>query len=276
MKTRLWMILFGGMVACAAAPRSDGPAAPAASAPAPEPRRAYDTARGGRLFDKWTAETKRTGAEPARMKDLFGWDLRGQKGMYGPEHMNKKNALPVDLLSWEGDVAAVAARLARGGDGVPAYAPALTPPELENVAALIVAMRDGELPRADQVLTLTSPAAKDYALATGGDAARGKALFAERCANCHGADGTKFLLDDGAYSLGSHARQKAYEDWFKILNGQPGSAMERQVKGASAAEMRKELLDLLTALCDRTAFPKGAATAADVPDADPRCGAALR
>lgn len=277
-KTRLSVLLLACLTACASGAATTPPATttepPPEATKEPEAK-TFDTARGGRLYDKWTAETKRDGAEIARMKDLFGWDLRGQKGLYGPEHMNKKAALPIDLLAWEGDVAAIAARLARGGDGVPAYAPTLTQDELESVAALIVAMRDGELPRADQVITLTTPAAKGYALASGGDAAHGKELFSARCAGCHGPDGTKRLLDDGAYSLGSHARQKAYEDWFKILNGQPGTRMGRQVKGDAKA-MRKELLDLLTALCDRTAFPKGDAKADDVPDGDPRCGAALR
>ena len=264
-----FVVLGAAVVACGGTPA----AAPASSAPVGT---AYDTAHGGRLFDKWSAETKQDGASPDRLKNLFGWDLRGAAGMYGPSYMAKKTAVDLDLLTWQGDVAQVADRLAKGEGPVPAYGAVLSRPQLEALASFVVAERDGTLPRADSILTLASPAAKDYALRTGGNAAHGKELFAARCASCHGADGAQFLLDDGEYSLGSHARQKAYEDWFKILNGQPGTGMKRQVTGTTAAAMTQEILDILTALCDRTAFPVGKAKKADVADGDPRCGAALR
>ena len=114
-----------------------------------------------------------------------------------------------------------------------------------------------------------------YVLKAGGNPVRGKEIYAVRCSACHGADGTRELFDDGEFSLGSHARQKAYEDWFKIANGQPGTAMESQVSG-SGKERTQQILDLLAALCDRTAFPVGKAKGKDVPNNDPRCGAYLK
>ena len=271
-----------------------------------------DDARGGRLFDRWMSEAQgapfqpdshatpgvadgsggprgdgtllfadgrvllNDGAHDYRLKNLFGWDLRGRAGLYGPDRMAKSYAVDGDLLSWTGGVSEVADRFAQGDAQVPALGPVLSRAELEDLASFVVRMRDGELPRPDSIYTLTSADAGHYALREGGDAARGRAMFAERCAGCHGADGTGMLFDGGAFSLGSHARQKAYEDWLKILNGQPGSEMDRQVRGATAAEMTQELLDLFAALCDREAFPVGAATSADVADGDPRCGAYLR
>ena len=101
-------------------------------------------------------------------------------------------------------------------------------------------------------------------------------MYADRCSECHGADGSEIPIDDGEYTLGTHARQKAYEDWSKILNGQPGEEMGRQVVGADGRAMAQEILDLLAALCDRTRFPRGAATGDDVADGDPRCHAYLR
>lgn len=267
--------IFLALAVCAAAcggstPPSAAPSAPVAVQPAP------DTALGGRLFDKWSAETKQTATEPERLKNLLGWDLRGKSGMYGPASFDKKTAIDVDLLTWKGDVATLATRLGAGEGALPAYGSVLSRAQLEALAAFVVAERDGTLPRAEAFVTMTSPAAKDYTLRSGGDAARGQKLFADRCAGCHGADGAAFLLDGGEFSLGTHARQKAYEDWFKILNGQPGTGMKRQVTGATAAEMTREILDLLTALCDRKSFPPGKATKPDVPDGDPRCGSALR
>ena len=140
----------------------------------------------------------------------------------------------------------------------------------------MVGVRDGALPHPDGVFELKKGTPGNYALRAGGDATRGKAMIAERCSGCHGNDGTTVLFDDGEYSLGSHARQKAYEDWLKILNGQPGTGMKRQLKGANGKEMTQELLDLFAALCDRTALPAGKATKGDVPDGDPRCGAYLK
>jgi hypothetical protein len=273
---------------------------------------AHDTARGGRLYDSWHSETRSDAFAPDdqstpgeadgrggargdgtllfadgrallnddghdyRLKNLFGWDLRGRSGIYGPGHMDKSYALDADLLSWTGDVAAIADRLERGDETVPAFGALLSRDDLEDVAAFVVGVRDGALPHPDAIYVRAPIDAGGYALLEGGDATRGRAMFAERCATCHGADGTALLFDEGAYSLGSHARQKAYEDWLKILNGQPGTAMGRQLRGATGAEMTQELLDLFAALCDRTAFPTGAATREDVPDGDPRCGAYLR
>lgn len=286
-----------------------GGAAPAPSTPSAAAR--PDDAHGGRLFDSWVAESRNESFVPDaratagvadgrggprgdgtlllgdgtpllnddghdyRLKNLFGWDLRGSAGIYGPSQM-ARSFVRDDLLAWEGGVAEIADRLERGDARVPAFGAVLTREDLEALASFVVRVRDGELPRADAIYTLTSREAGHYALREGGDAARGRAIFAERCAGCHGDDGAALLFDDGAYSLGSHARQKAYEDWLKILNGQPGTAMGRQVRGESAAEMAQELLDLFSALCDREAFPRGAASADDVADGDPRCGAYLR
>ncbi|UJR85459.1 Hypothetical protein I5071_75390 [Sandaracinus amylolyticus] len=285
----------------------------AATSPAPQmpALTALDDARGGRLFDHWARELGRTdfvpdaratagvpdgqggpasdgtlrladgrallndGGHDYRLKNLLGWDLRGRAGLYGPAHMNKPYVVASDSLAWPGSVREVADRLERGEGDLPAYGDVLERHELEEIAAFVVRMRDGELPRAEDVFALTSPDAGHYALREGADGTRGVLLYAERCADCHGDDGTAILFDDGAYSLGSHARQKAYEDWLKILNGQPGSPMGRQVRGETAAEIRQEILDILAALCDRQIFPRGEASAEDVPDGDPRCGAYL-
>jgi hypothetical protein len=274
-------------------PMTEGPPANEPE-PAPPPGSpAVDDARGGRLFDSWTTEA---GSErPAdgavrfgdgrvltneaghdyRLKNLFGWDLRGNEGIYGPSYMAKPYVLGTNPLSWTGDAAAIADRLERGDAQVPAFGAVIQRADLEAIAAFITGVRDRRLPHPEGIFALTSRDAGHYALREGGDPERGRAMFAAQCANCHGSDGTGVLFDDGEFSLGSHARQKAYEDWMKILNGQPGAPMQRQVRG-TGAEMTQQILDVLAALCDRTRFPRGAATGADVPDGDPRCGAYLR
>lgn len=286
---------------------SPAPALPAPATPA------IDTALGGRLFDKFygkeppfsafvpdssktqgaldgqggpsgngtlklgSGETMNNDAgHDYRLKNLFGWDLKGREGIYGPSAMAKPYAVSRNLLKGRETQEELVRLFTKGDHEIPAYGDVLTPPQIEAMAAFVIGVRDGALPHPDQIFTIKPPAQGHYALLPGGDAARGKALIKERCASCHGDDGTELLFDDGAYSLGSHARQKAYEDWHKILNGQPGSPMGRQVRGATGKEMAQELLDILAALCDRAAFPPGKATAKDVEDGDGRCGAYLK
>lgn len=293
------------VVACTRAGSSAG------TTPPPTADVALDDARGGRIYDRWTSALEDGTFAPDseqtvgvadghggpsgdgtlrfadgrvflndvghdyRLKNLFGWDLRGASGIFGPAQMNKSYVLGTDLLTWEGSISDIARRLDRGDDVVPAFGDVLAPRDIEALAAFIVRVRDHVLPRPEDVFTLTSPAQSYYTLREGGDAGRGRLLFADRCAGCHGIDGTALLFDDGVFSLGTHARQKAYEDWLKILNGQPGTPMGRQVRG-DVTQMVTELRDLFAALCDRDAFPPGAASGSDVPDGDPRCGAYLR
>jgi hypothetical protein len=290
-----------------ATPPAAAPAAPATSAAAPAAAPGHDDGLGGRLYDTWYADkpfTPDNAKTPAadgkggpfgngtlpgadgkpladvhghqtRLKNLFGWDLRGAQGIYGPKYSAKRYVLDRNLLE-AGSREELARWLGQGDAGIPAYGKVLEDGELRALVDFVWAMREGKLPRPEQIFSLQEKTPGNYALVEGGDAARGKQMFVERCAQCHGKDGTEMLFDDGDFSLGSHARQKAYEDWMKILNGQPGTAMTRQVLAKDGAAMAKEIVDILAALCDRKAFPRGKAKAADVPDGDPRCGKYLR
>ncbi|NUP09177.1 MAG: hypothetical protein HOW73_24265 [Polyangiaceae bacterium] len=258
------------------APVSSASAAPSVSTDAPA---RADGGLGGRIFDKWyegTSFKPDDAKTPDRLKNLFGWDLRGADGIYGPKYQKKKNVLPINLLKVEASREDLIVWLTSGHEGIPAYGEVLDAAKIAELADFIVAMREGKIARPEQVFDLSETAPGNYTLRSGGDPARGARLVRERCASCHGHDGTQFLFDGGEFSLGSHARQKAYEDWMKILNGQPGTAMGRQVEGTNGPAMAQEILDILAALCDRAAFPKGKATAADVSDGDLRCGSYLR
>jgi mono/diheme cytochrome c family protein len=282
------------------------PSSPTAQHEAGTVRAAPDDALGGRLYDRFydgesfrpdRADTPEpdglggpfgNGTLPGgkgtplpntghdyRLKNLFGWDLRGPRGIYGPDFQNKDFLAGVDLLDEDLTPDALERLLRDGSERVPAYGKVLQG-DFEALLAFVTAMREGRLPRAERIWTLSKGTPGSYRLVEGANPERGKELFAERCAGCHGRDGTKFLFDGGEYSLGSHARQKAYEDWLKILNGQPHSSMKRFVEGTGAAELGSQILDLLAALCDRSSFPVGSATKPDVPDGDPRCGSYLR
>lgn len=277
----------------------------AVAAPAPSDPAA---GLGGRLFDRWFAavdvdfvpddpSTKAldgkggplgNGTLPGadgkpipnpghdyRLKNLLGWDLRGSHGLYGPKHQDKQGVLVPSLLADTDTREHWVTRLTEGGDAFPAYGKVLSAAQIEALVDFLLAVRDGQLPQPDDLYTLNSESPGHYSLKPGADAARGQQLFAERCAGCHGKGGTEMLFDDGEYSLGTLSRMKGYEVAMKILSGQPGTKMAAQVSGGAVAQAR-DIRDLLAALCDRTQYPKGGASKDDVPDGDPRCGAALK
>lgn len=290
----------------ATAPAEVGSASSAPASPAPAAAQQPDTARGGRLFDNWVAEkqlgdrfkpdssktpeldgtggpfgngTLKDGqgkpmpnpGHDYRLKNLFGWDLRGTAGIYGPKYQAKAYALPTNLLQDSRSPEQLREWLSRGDDRVPAYGDVLDERDWADLIAFVTAVKSGELPHPEAIFELSEGTAKNYKLRAGGDAAAGRAHIAQTCARCHGADGTRIKIDE-TESVGSLARTSGYEVWLKILNGHPGSSMGRQVREAGAGQ---QILDILAALCDRTAFP-ALGGSQDVPDGDPRCGAYLK
>lgn len=263
---------------------------------------AVDDAWGGRIFDRWHTElgvafdpgksggpagdgtlADGNGARMShqghdfRLKNLFGWDLRGAEGIYGAAYQNKAFVLPVNLLTDTRSNAELAAWIAQGDERMPAFGAVLSEPQIAAVVAFIDGVRSERLPNPAQIFELSTTAPKNYTLRPGGDAARGTALFAEACARCHGDDGRTMLID-GELTVGAYSRLNAHEAWFKILNGHAGSPMKRELTFATGAQGAAQILDLLAALCDRAVFPAatGAPADADVPEGDARCAAYLR
>jgi hypothetical protein len=74
-----------------------------------------------------------------------------------------------------------------------------------------------------------------------------------------------------------HARYYGYAIAMITLAGEPGSEMGPQLSPElTAAAQTQTLLDLLAALCDRDAYPRGDASDPELPDNDPRCREYLR
>ncbi|MGH1343076.1 MAG: hypothetical protein ACRBN8_16060 [Nannocystales bacterium] len=289
-----------GMLACSSSPSSaptvPGPDVVTADSPAAT---VPDDARGGRLYDKWFKETatdldpgKAGGArgdgtllnasgevvDPSghsyRLKNLFGWDMRGAEGIYGPDYQNKPYVLSKNLLEQTQSEEELLAWLRGGDEELPALAEVLEDDALRDLAAFIAKTQRGELPGPEKFFTLSAEAPKNYILVEGGDAAAGKPVYADACAGCHGEDGTSIPIDE-TLSLGAFMRTKAYEGWFKVVNGHPGSAMGREIEFSSADEAAATTLSILAALCDRGTYPPLDGQS-DVADGDLRCGAYLR
>jgi mono/diheme cytochrome c family protein len=273
------------------------------------PRGGPDDARGGRLYDDWRAEKGLTesfvpdrestraldgkggpnangtlddgNGKPIpnsghhyRLKNLFGWDLRGAEGIYGATFQRKSYVLPHNLLTDMRPAEELEAWLARGDASMPAFGEVLDETDLADLVAYLIKTREGQLARPASIFNLDARAPKHYVLAPGGDPKRGRERYAISCADCHGDDGRNLTIDD-TESLGTLSRSNAYEVWFKMLNGQPGTDMRRQILDQSGAEQEQAILDVLAALCDRSEFPPMAG-ANDVRDGDPRCASYLR
>jgi mono/diheme cytochrome c family protein len=268
------------------------------------------TAYGGRLFDNWyeemgvdfvpddpaTPEADGRGGPNGngtlndvngnpllntghdyRFKNLFGWDLLANEGIYGAAHQAKDFVLPVGPGNDNEPIPIWLERIAKGWNGLPAYGSVLSAAQIASLVDYMLAMRAGIIPGPDYLWDLSSESPKGYVMKSGGSARRGDFYYEYNCASCHGDDGTKILFDGGTQSLGQHARYYGYAVALVTMNGEPASNMGPQlaprVKTKRQAQM---LLDLVAALCDRTRYGVGAATDPDVPDGDIRCGEYLR
>jgi mono/diheme cytochrome c family protein len=288
-----------------------GEAVEAATPHAKPSASAADDARGGRLYDNWRGEkglghvfTYDDAKTPAldgkggpngngtlndgsgrplpntghdyRLKNLFGWDLRGAEGVYGAPYQKKAYVLARNLLSDTRTPEEITRWLAQGDEHTPAYGQVLDATDLADLTAFLVKTRDGALARPEQVYRLEAEAPKNYVLNAGADLASGRERYAKTCSLCHGDDGRMVAIDE-TESVGTLSRTSGYEIWFKIQNGHPASTMERQVSEANGADNAKAILDLLAALCDRKTFPPLAGQESkDVPDGDLRCADYLK
>ena len=69
---------------------------------------------------------------------------------------------------------------------------------------------------------------------------------------CHGADGTKILVDGDSYTVGRHMRYKPYEDQHKVkFFGHLGSVMEPVLKDSDISDIQ----DLFAAVADANKYP---------------------
>ena len=273
----------------------------------PDPPQLARVAQGGRLFDKWWADVpdfvpaqkgRRGRGGPFddgtlpdstgervlndaghdyRLVRFFGWDLQGARGVDGPGRRNIPTVRTESLLDPKHHPEGLRALIFDGAPGFPAFGSVIDDEGIDSIVAFIMAVRQGPLPDPRKVYANVPVASAPYILRPGGDPERGHRTIANRCAQCHGEDGTALLLDDGALSLGTFGRTEAFEGWLKVAVGHPGSVMKSQLPGElDGPGHTTYVLDVFAALCDRSRYPRGPATDPDVPDDDPRCDRYLR
>ncbi|WP_448191378.1 c-type cytochrome [Azospirillum sp. sgz301742] len=197
-----------------------------------DPSEEWTIAYGGRLYDQWAeildqnlpARTHlsypRTGAAKGadtwRCVECHGWDYKGVDGAY------RSGAHTTGIKGISGmagaDPEAVVAILR---NPTHRYTPEMMPDAAARRLGLFISK--GQLDTARFI----EPGTAKFK----GDPARGKAMFQNLCATCHGYDGK--AQNFGSSSAPSYVGTIAVEDpWrllHKIRNGRPGEAMPANI-----------------------------------------------
>jgi cytochrome c553 len=198
-----------------------------------------DEVRGGALYDRWWAVTRRdepveehplwasrpdtqstaTGADTWRCKECHGWDYAGVDGAYGSGSHRTGFA---GILGTEKSNSAIIELLADPAGH--AYGEVLDEQSLADLAAFV---RDG-------TMDTTSIIASDGAFT--GDVRIGQTIFERACLQCHGSDGLRTPpgADEQFASFpGLIANDNPQEFLHKVRFGQPGSVMPAQANQLS-------------------------------------------
>lgn len=249
---------------------------------------AADGVNGGRLYDQfWAVETGFSQSDPNlaafraqsdffRCKQCHGWDRLGTAGGYvnrGPR-TSRPNVSSINLAAlaatstpqqlFDGIKRSQGRRApnvdvstyhptsnSAVGDQMPDYAQILTDQQVWEVVKFLKAEAFDVSELYDAQVTGTYPTGTiTYSnLGRDGDAARGDTFFVGTCAYCHGSNGSSFLVDGGAFTVGRHLRSKPYEDAHKIRFGQLGTSMSNMTMTLS------QMKDLYKALANSTKYP---------------------
>lgn len=210
-----------------------------------------DTAKGGKIYDKWWAAisnsattvpapttdhpmwsqqstNSRTGADTWRCKECHGWDYKGVDGVYGDDTnshytgftgiFDARTKSPIDVYCAIHSGSAI--------DAQHNFSDVLSDIEILHVTKFIIASQD-EIPNDPAPKGVIDVNAHISAQGTPivADPGNGEMLYADGsvdCAssNCHGTDGTA-----QHEAVGSLADDNPWETLHKIRFGHPGSNM---------------------------------------------------
>lgn len=136
------------------------------------------------------------------------------------------------------------------GDKMPDYSQLLTNAQIWDIVKYLKTEAIDVDQLYDGTYTGTYPtgSASYSNLGKGGNALNGTSFYAQRCAACHAADGTAFLIEN--MTVGKFTRSKPNEVQHKVKFGQLGSSM-RYTGGITLQYMK----DLYKAFADTVAFP---------------------
>ncbi len=184
--------------------------------------------RGGQMYDNWYTVlgqpapershpsypkgTSKSGGVTWRCKQCHGWDYKGKDGAYakgsnftGIAGIRAAAGRPISQIE----------RVLR--DGTHRYTREQIPDDSLRLIATFVSRGQIDMDR------YINPETGEVA----GDAARGKRMFGQVCAKCHGVDGKNFNFKSmqAPEFIGTYARVNPWEVFHKAIFGQPGAGM---------------------------------------------------
>ncbi len=192
-----------------------------------EPSEAWVIAMGGRIYDNWMsaleaddpqathpawpASNSKTGKATWRCKSCHGWDLRGKDGAYGSGSYKTGIKGVRDVVGLDPNkIQAIIM------DDTHTFTHEMIPePYMKWVAAF--------LSKGQYDIT---PYVSDSGEVSGSPD-RGKSIFQNICAACHGYNGTALDWgEDGEHAyVGTESNANPWEVFFKIRHGHPGVEM---------------------------------------------------
>src|SRR3990172_5325894 len=235
------------LAACQTA--TPAPTATPVPSPMPLPELTGDPVRGGVLYDQWWKVTgveaptadqplwqtqtsnTRTGADTWRCKECHGWDYEVVDGAYGSG--SHKTGFEGVLAAAGKHPFEILAILKGGANPGHDFSTVMDEQALTDLALFVAQaqMDAAELVNADKT-------------PTGGDADKGKIMYEDTCAACHGPQGTAINFGDESEPeyVGTIARDNPWEYIHKLRLGQQGATMP---SAATAGWAQADLANLL-------------------------------
>jgi len=198
-----------------------------------DPSAEWLTAYGGRLYDNWMelvgrgaprgehpaypATGKAKGPNTWRCKECHGWDYNGRDGAYGDTSSSHYTGIKGIRAYAGGDPREVVGILRDETHGLDEH---ILPKYAAERLALFVTR--GQIRPEEYLTSDGSP---------NGDPQKGRAVYQNLCAVCHGYDGKSinFGSDTEPEYLGTVAEENPAELLHKARNGNPGSIMPAQI-----------------------------------------------
>ena len=187
---------------------------------------------GGRLYDKWYGildrwvpsdthpsypkEGKKKGADTWRCKECHGWDYKGKDGVYGDPKSSHYTGIK-GIKGFAGKNPRDVIKILR--DDTHQYDRRTLPKFAAERLALFVTK--GQIDTSDLI-------GADKKVK--GDADKGRNIFQNLCAVCHGFNGKSINFGSPTKPeyIGTVAVDNPWEMFHKAVNGQPGSVMPSQ------------------------------------------------